>query len=257
MNNYQFWIAFTTILKKECYRFLRIWPQTLLPSAITMTLYFLIFGRLVGSKIGSMNGLSYMEYIAPGLVMMAVITNSYANVSSSFFSSKFQKYIEEMIVSPMPNGMILAGFLMGGTLRGMLCGGIVTFISSLFVPLHFNHPWIALISVFVSAWLFSSAGFLNGLFAKKFDDINIVPTFFLTPLTYLGGVFYSVSVLPDFWRSLSQLNPILYMVSLFRYGYTGLSEVDTTSALFVIFGLAIFFTTLCFHFLSKGHGLKS
>jgi ABC-2 type transport system permease protein len=222
-----------------------------------MTLYFLIFGQLVGSKIGSMNGVSYMEYIAPGLIMMTVITNSYANVAGSFFSSKFQKYIEEMMVSPMPSGMILAGFLMGGTLRGILCGAIVSFISSIFVPLHFNHPWVAFISLFVSAWLFSAAGFLNALYAKKFDDINIVPTFFLTPLTYLGGVFYSISLLPDFWRSLSHFNPIVYMVSLFRYGYTGLAEVDNTIALSVSLGMALLLTGICYKLLSRGYGLKS
>lgn len=257
MNSREISIALLAIIKKECFRFLRIWPQTLLPSAITTTLYFLIFGKLVGSRIGDMNGLSYLEFIAPGLIMMTVITNSYANVSSSFFSSKFQKFIEEMLVSPMPNWMILGGFLTGGCLRGMLCGSIVTGISFIFLPIHFEHPFIALFAALSCSWMFSAAGFLNGLFAKKFDDISIVPTFVLTPLTYLGGVFYSVNALPELWKGISFLNPILYMINIFRFAYIGLTDVNIMTAVLITSVLIFLLTYLSYRYLAMGVGLKS
>ncbi len=257
MNSREISIALLAIIKKECFRFLRIWPQTLLPSAITTTLYFLIFGKLVGSRIGDMNGLSYLEFIAPGLIMMTVITNSYANVSSSFFSSKFQKFIEEMLVSPMPNWMILGGFLTGGCLRGMLCGSIVTGISFMFLPIHFEHPFIALFAALACSWMFSAAGFLNGLFAKKFDDISIVPTFVLTPLTYLGGVFYSVNALPELWKGISFLNPILYMINIFRFAYIGFTDVNIMTAVLITSVLIFLLTYLSYRYLAMGVGLKS
>jgi ABC-2 type transport system permease protein len=257
VNSREISIALLAIIKKECFRFLRIWPQTLLPSAITTTLYFLIFGKLVGSRIGDMNGLSYLEFIAPGLIMMTVITNSYANVSSSFFSSKFQKFIEEMLVSPMPNWMILGGFLTGGCLRGMLCGSIVTGISFMFLPIHFEHPFIALFAALACSWMFSAAGFLNGLFAKKFDDISIVPTFVLTPLTYLGGVFYSVNALPELWKGISFLNPILYMINIFRFAYIGFTDVNIMTAVLITSVLIFLLTYLSYRYLAMGVGLKS
>jgi ABC-2 type transport system permease protein len=257
MNSHQIFIALLAILKKECYRFLRIWPQTLLPSAITTLLYFLIFGKLVGSRIDDINGHTYLEFIAPGLIMMTIITNSYANVSSSFFSSKFQKFIEEMLVSPMPNWMILAGFLTGGCLRGMLCGAIVTAISFLFLPVHFEHPFIAIFAALSCSWMFSAAGFINGLFAKKFDDVSIIPTFVLTPLTYLGGVFYSVNALPEFWRDVSFLNPILYMINIFRYAYVGFTDVSLATAILITISLIFLLTYLSYRYLALGVGLKS
>jgi ABC-2 type transport system permease protein len=251
------WVGFTTILKKEIIRFLRIWSQTLLPSAITMTLYFVIFGHVLGSRVGDMGGFSYMQYIIPGLVMMSIITNAYSNVSSSFFSLKFQHSIDEITISPLPHYVVLWGFVLGGVLRGLFVGIIVTLIALCFTSLHIAHPLLMLAVVILSSALFSLAGFLNGLFAKKFDDISIVPTFVLTPLTYLGGVFYSVALLPPFWHKLSLFNPILYMVSAFRFSVLGVSEVNTVhSIIFIILCvIALYFANL--RLLSSGYGIRN
>src|SRR5690554_6165956 len=221
----QHWIALSTIVTREIRRFLRIWPQTLLPPAITMTLYFIIFGNLIGTRIGEMDGFSYMEYIAPGIIMMAIINNAYANVASSFFSAKFQSHIEELLVSPVPNYIILTGFVAGGAARGLCVGLIVTIVSLFFTNLTVQHIGITLCMVLLSAILFALGGFINALYARSFDEISIIPTFVLTPLTYLGGVFYSISLLPDFWQSVSLLNPVLYMVNAFRYGLLGVSDI--------------------------------
>lgn len=215
------WIALSTIWRKECTRFLRIWVQTLVPPAITMSLYFVIFGSLIGSRIGQMGGFSYMEFIVPGLIMMSVITNAYANVSSSFFSAKFQRNIEELLVSPVPTWVIIAGFVGGGVARACLIGVIVTCVSLLFVDVQIYNLGIIVLTLLLTATLFSMAGLLNGLYAKNFDDISVIPTFVLTPLTYLGGVFYSLSLLPEFWQAVSRFNPVGYMVNGFRYGFFG------------------------------------
>jgi ABC-2 type transport system permease protein len=219
------WIAFMTILRKEVKRFTRIWVQTLLPPAITMILYFVIFGKLIGSRIGEMAGFSYIDFVAPGLIMMAVITNSYANVSSSFFSAKFQRSVEEILVSPTPNYIILLGFVMGGVARGMAVGFIVTLMSLCFTDFQIQHWFITLFIVFMTSVLFSLAGFINAVYANTFDDVSIVPTFVLTPLTYFGGVFYSIHLLPEFWQNVSVFNPILHMVNAFRYGMLGITDV--------------------------------
>lgn len=246
MNASQQWNAFTTILRKEIRRFTRIWVQTLIPPAVTMALYFVIFGALIGSRIGSMGGFSYMEFVVPGLIMMSVITNSYANVVSSFFSTKFQRSIEEMMVSPMPSYVILSGFVLGGVARGLAVGAIVTAMSLFFTHLQVHNWWVTVSIVLLTSILFSLAGFINAMFANSFDDISIIPTFVLTPLTYLGGVFYSISLLPTFWQAVSQLNPVLYMVNAFRYGVLGVSDVAISHAFagVILFIVALFIFSL-------------
>lgn len=250
------WIAFVTIVTREVRRFLRIWPQTLLPPAITISLYFVIFGNMIGSRVGEMGGFDYMAYIVPGLIMMSVIQNSYGNVVSSFFSTKWQHSVEEMLVSPMPSWVILLGFVCGGMVRGILTGLIVTLLSLFFTELRMEHAWITVLVVVLTAVLFSLGGFLNALFARKFDDIAIVPTFILTPLTYLGGVFYSIDLLPDFWRALSMANPILYMVNSFRFGVLGVSDVNVAVSLLAIGGFVVGFFCLALWLLHRGTGIR-
>ncbi len=251
------YIALSTIIRKEVTRFVRIWPQTLFPPVVTQTLYFLIFGKFIGSQIGDIHGISYIAFIVPGLIMMAVINNSFANVVSSFFSSKFQRNIEELLVSPSPNWLILAGYVAGGVLRGIVVGALV-FLVSIF----FTHPQIHSFSVIVmfiilTAIIFSLGGFLNAIFAKKFDDISIFPTFVLTPLTYLGGVFYSIGNLPQAWQNLSLFNPILFMVNGFRYGFYGFSDVSVAGSIGLLIVLSVVLTVVNLSLLKKGSGLKT
>jgi len=252
-----YFIALKSIYYKELNRFFRIWTQTLLPPAITMTLYFIIFGRLIGSRIGQMDGFSYMEYIVPGLIMMSVITNSYSNVASSFFSAKFQKNVEELLVAPVPNHIIILGFVAGGMSRGLLVGLIVTLVSQIFVPIHIAHLGVIITTVIFTSAVFSLGGLLNAIFAKSFDDISIVPTFILTPLTYLGGVFYSIHLLPDFWQGVSKLNPIIYMVNSFRYGFLGVSDVSVTFAFCVLIGFVLALYALVYQLIKTGCGLRN
>lgn len=257
MSAHEQWIAFITILRKEIKRFTRIWVQTLLPPAITMILYFVIFGKLIGSRIGDMGGFSYIEFVAPGLIMMAVITNAYANVSSSFFSAKFQRSIEELLVSPTPNYIILLGYVMGGVARGVAVGLIVTVMSLFFADLHIHHWFTTMFIVFMTSVLFSIAGFINAIYANTFDDVSIIPTFVLTPLTYFGGVFYSINLLPEFWQQISVLNPILHMVNAFRYGMLGISDLNVGMALV---GLTLFVVVLfavALHLLKTGKRLRA
>ena len=250
-------IALWTLVHKEIKRFTRIWPQTLLPPSITMTMYFIIFGNLIGSRIGEMDGFTYMDFIVPGLIMMAVITNSYSNVASSFFSNKFQRSVEEMMVSPMPNWVILTGFVLGGMARGLGVGLIVTLVSLFFTRISVAHPLLTLGVVVLTAALFSIGGFINALLANKFDDVSIVPTFVLTPLTYLGGVFYSISLLPTFWQNVSLLNPILYMVNVFRHGFLGVSDIPVGWALTAIFAFIIVLFAIALGMLERGKGIRS
>ncbi|MDI5933964.1 ABC transporter permease [Halomonas kalidii] len=257
MSPTQIAIALWTLVHKETKRFTRIWPQTLLPPSITMTMYFIIFGSLIGSRIGEMDGFSYMDFIVPGLIMMAVITNSYSNVASSFFSNKFQRSIEEMMVSPMPNWVILCGFVLGGMARGLGVGLIVTVVSLFFTRISVAHPLLTVGVVVLTAALFSIGGFINALLGKKFDDISIVPTFILTPLTYLGGVFYSISLLPNFWQGVSMLNPILYMVNVFRYGFLGVSDIPVGWALTAIVAFIAVLFTIALWMLEHGKGIRS
>ena len=249
--------AFNTIVIKEVTRVMRIWVQTIIPPAISMTLYFIIFGNLIGSRVGTMNGFSYMEYIAPGIIMMSIMNNAYANVVSSFFGAKFQKYIEEMLIAPIPSIVILLGFITGGIARGLLVGLIVTVIALFFTELKIHNLFIICSVVLMTAILFSLGGFINAIFAKKFDDISIIPTFILTPLIYLGGVFYTINLLPDFWRFVSMLNPILYMVNTFRYGMLGVSDVSVTKAFVIITLFIILFAFIALCLLNKGVGIKT
>jgi ABC-2 type transport system permease protein len=251
------WVAFSTLLTREVRRFIRIWPQTLLPPAITMTLYFIIFGNLIGSRIGEMGGFSYMDYIVPGIIMMAVINNAYANVASSFYSAKFQSHIEELIVAPIPNYLIIAGYVAGGTARGLCVGFIVTIVSLFFTQLPIEHLFITVSMVFLSAILFALGGFINAIYARSFDEIAIIPTFILTPLTYLGGVFYSISLLPDFWQNVSLLNPILYMVNAFRFGMLGVSDIPVSIAFSIIIVCIMALTAFALRLLNKGTGLRN
>ena len=250
-------VALGTIVHREVRRILRIWGQTLVPPAITMTLYFMIFGGLIGSRIGDMGGYTYMEFIVPGLVMMSVIQNSYANISSSFFGAKFGRHVEELLVSPMPNWVILAGYVAGAVLRGLLVGAIVLLIAMLFTKVRIPHPLVTFTTVLLGATIFALAGFVNAVYAKKFDDVAIVPTFILTPLTYLGGVFYSVKLLPDWAEIATHANPIFYMVNAFRYGLLGSSDVPLWVAYALMLGLVVALTMLGLWLLKRGVGLRS
>jgi len=250
-------VALYTILRREIVRFFRIWSQTLLPPIITMCLYFIIFGNLIGPRIGSMAGYSYIEYIVPGLIMMSVITNAYANVVASFFGSKFQRSLEEMLVSPVSNTIIIWGYVLGGVARGVIVGVLVMMVSLFFTDLKLQHISIIIVVGILTAILFSLAGLLNGIFAKKFDDINIVPTFILTPLTYLGGVFYSITLLSPFWQKISYANPVFYMVNAFRYGMLGYSDVDIVTAIMVIVGFIVVLYGLSVWLMNRGVGIRS
>ncbi|WP_328186799.1 ABC transporter permease [Marinobacter sp. OP 3.4] len=256
MNPAAILTAFVTIVTREIRRFTRIWPQTLLPPAVTMTLYFVIFGNLIGSRIGTMGGFDYMAFIVPGLIMMAVITSSYGNVVSSFFSMKFQHSIEELLVSPTPNGVILAGYVAGGMARGLGVGLIVTLLSLAFTRLQVHHLPMMVLTVILTSALFSLGGFINAMMATKFDDISIVPTFILTPLTYLGGVFYSIDLLPGFWQGVSMINPILYMVNGFRYGILGVSDVNPYLSLGMILVFIVILSVVSLRMLQRGKGIR-
>lgn len=251
------WIAFTTILRKEIKRFTRIWVQTLLPPVITMALYFVIFGELIGSRIGDMGGFSYIQFVAPGLIMMAVLTNAYANVVSSFFSAKFQRSIEEVLVSPTPNYVILLGYTMGGVARGLCVGILVTLLSLIFTDLHIHSWLITFTIVLLTSMLFSLAGFINAVYANTFDDVSIVPTFILTPLTYFGGVFYSITMLPEIWQHISRLNPILHMVNAFRYGILGVSDINIANAILGLILSVVVLFVISLHLLKTGKRLRA
>ncbi len=249
-------VAFYTIVVKEITRFLRIWQQTILPPAITTTLYFVIFGNLIGPRIGQMDGFNYMDFIVPGLILMAVITSSYSNVVSSFFGAKFMRSVEEILVSPTPNVIILTGFVVGGVARGIIVGLVVTLVSLFFSDLRIHDPAVLASVVILTAILFSLGGFINAVFAKSFDDVSIVPTFVLTPLTYLGGIFYSIHLLPEFWQGVSMANPILYMINAFRFGFLGISDINIafSYAIIIVFILVLF--ALSLRLLHRGYGIR-
>lgn len=250
-------VALYTVTRREVHRVLRIWTQTLVPPAITMTLYFVIFGKVIGSRVGPMDGFSYIQYILPGLVMMSIINNCYSNITSSFFGSKFGRYVEELLASPMPSWVVLTGYVAGAVLRGLLVGAIVLGIALMFTSLKLAHPLVAVTTVLLGATIFSLAGFINAMFAKKFDDIAIVPTFVLVPLTYLGGVFYSVKMLGQPWRGISMANPILYMVSAFRFGVLGIGDVPLWIAYLVMCGFVAALGAVALLLLHRGIGLRS
>lgn len=248
--------ALKTIIIKEYLRFIRIWVQTVLPPAITTALYFVIFGSLIGSQIGDIDGYKYMDYIVPGLILMAVITNSYGNVVSSFYSAKFQKSIEELLVSPIPNYLILAGFVAGGVARGMIVGVVVTIVAMYFSDINIYSYGVSLLVFFLTATLFSIAGLINAIFANSFDDISIIPTFILTPLTYLGGIFYSIDMLPEFWQNISLANPILYMINSFRYGMIGTTDTDLSTAIVIIVVFNAVLFSYAMYLLNRGVGIR-
>lgn len=250
------YIAFVTIMRKEMKRFLRIWTQTLVPPVITITLYFIIFGNLIGQRIGDMSGVSYMEFVVPGLIMMSVITSAYSNVVSSFFGAKFQRFVEEILVSPTPNYIILLGFMMGGVMRGLMVGFIVTMVALFFTDLQVHNLPLTIAIVVMTAIFFSICGFINAIFANTFDDIQLVPTFLLTPLIYLGGVFYSTDLLPDFWALVSQVNPILYIVNAFRFGLLGISDVNVVWAFIMIFTFTVAAFCYAVRLLNSGARLR-
>jgi ABC-2 type transport system permease protein len=252
----QFWIAYLTIARKEIKRFGRIWVQTIFPPVIMVALYFVIFGNLIGQRIGEMDGLLYIDFIMPGLVMMSIITNSYANVVSSFYGAKYSRHIEEMQIAPVPNLVILLGFVTGGVARGLCVGAAVTLVSLLFTDFSIHNPFVVLLVAVLTSCLFSMAGLVNAIYANSFDHITIIPTFVLTPLTYLGGIFYSIKLLPEIWQQVSLGNPILYMVNSFRYGFRGTTDIDLMTALVVIlvFNAALF--VFCLTLLQRGTGIR-
>jgi ABC-2 type transport system permease protein len=257
MRNVNLWTPFRTIITKEFLRFIRIWGQTVVPPGVTMALYFIIFGQLIGERIGEMDGFSYIDFIVPGLILMAVITNSYANVVSSFFQAKYMRHIEELLTSPVPNWVILAGYVGGGVARGMTVGVLVTVVAMFFTDLKIHSLGVTVAVFFLTSVLFSLAGFINAVYAKSFDDISIVPTFVLTPLTYLGGVFYSIQLLPDFWQTVSLANPVLYMVNAFRYGLLGISDINMAVAIGIILGFIVLLGSLSLYLLERGIGLRT
>lgn len=250
------WVGYLTILRREWGRIIRIWGQTIVPPAVTAALYFIIFGRLIGRRIGEMDGFDYIQYIAPGLIMMSVITNSFGNVVSSFFGAKFGKHVEELLVAPLPNWLIVSGYVSGGLIRGLIVGLVVTAVALLFTSLPVAHPFIVVGSVVLTAIVFSLGGFFNAIFAKNFEQISWFPTFVLTPLTYLGGVFYSVSLLPGWAEKLSHLNPILYMVNAFRYGFLGASDVDVGVAFGITLLAAVAMFAVVVALLNRGTGIR-
>jgi ABC-2 type transport system permease protein len=257
MNPKQQYTAFSTIVVKEFMRFIRIWVQTVLPAMITMGLYFVIFGNLIGSQLDPIKGYSYVDYIVPGIILMAMINNSYANVVSSFFSAKFQRHIEEMLVSPMPNYLILFGFVGGGLARGLVVGIAVSIIAMFFTTLQFHNLAVVLFVALLTSILFALGGFINAIYAKTFDDISIIPTFVLTPLTYLGGIFYSVEMLSGIWQNISYANPILYMINAMRYGMLGVSDIDVSIAIAIIIGFVVVLYSYCIYLLRTGVGIRS
>jgi len=257
MSGSPLWVGYKTIVRKEITRILRIWGQTIVPPAITMTLYFIIFGELIGRRIGEMGGFTYMQFIVPGLVIMSVITNSYGNMVSSFFGAKFGKHIEELLISPLPNWIILAGYVTGALTRGLMVGVVVMVVSLFFTRIEVQHPMVMITILLLTATVFALAGMINAIFAQKFDDIAIIPTFVLAPLTYLGGVFYSINLLPEFWQKVSVANPILYMVNGFRYGMLGVSDVSLVMSYSVILIAGAILFSLCLFLLNRGTGLRT
>lgn len=252
----KYWTAYITIVRREVLRFARIWVQTIVPPVVMVGLYFIIFGNLIGSRIGDMDGMRYIDFIMPGLVMMSVITNSYANVVSSFYGAKYSHHIEEMLIAPIPNVIIVLGYVTGGIVRGICVGIAVTFVSMIFSEFTVHQPLVVIAVAFLTSFLFSLAGLINGVFANSFDDVSIVPTFVLTPLTYLGGIFYSIKLLPEFWQQVSLINPILYMVDSFRFGFRGVSDLTLSTAILVIIGFILILFSVALFLLNRGTGIR-
>ena len=250
-------IVLYTLLRREILRFMRIWIQTLLPPAVTTMLYCVIFGELVGRQLMGVGSYSYMEYIIPGLILMTVITNSYSNVVTSFYSTRFHKNIEEMLISPMPAYVLMIGFVAGGMARGLVVGLVVWVVSLTFATLPFPNLGLTFVVLLLTSAVFSVAGLINGIYARSFDGISIIPTFILMPLTYLGGVFYSVEILPEFWRNITLFNPIFYMIDVFRHGSMGFSDVDVLQSLIILTACLIVLATACLQLLVRGVRIRN
>ena len=249
--------AYKTIVRKEVLRFSRIWKQTLIPPVITNILYFIIFGNLIGERIGKIETFSYTDFIFPGLLLMSVITHSYTNTVSSLYISKYHRYIEELLVSPINNYTILIGFITGGVIRGLSVGVVVILAAQFFVTFTVHNIILMLAVIFLSSTLFSMCGFLNGIFANDWDDINVIPTFIMTPLTYLGGIFFSISMLPGIWQEIALVNPILYLINALRFSMLGITDVSILLSLLIILLFNIVLALLCLHFLRTGKGLRT
>ena len=257
MSASKMWIAYLTVMRKELVRIFRIWAQTILPPVVTTSLYFVVFGTFIGSQLAPIHGLSYIQFIVPGLIMMSIITSSYMNTVSNFYFAKFMRNIDEMLVSPMPDWLVIAGFISGGVMRGLIVGFFVLLVSLFFSHLVIFNIFVLVAAVLMTSVLFSLAGLINGVYAKGFDGISIVPTFVLTPLTYLGGIFYSISQFPEFWQKVSLLNPILYMVNAFRYGFLGVSDVPVWICFSVLIGFTLIFTAIVTFLFKRGMGVKN
>lgn len=259
MEPHRLWISFYTIIRKDIVRIIRIWPQTLLPSIITSVLYFLIFGTVLGSRIGTMQGVDYMTFVVPGLVMLAIVTTSYANTSFTFFTSKFfARSIDEILVSPTPPWLLIAGFIGGGVVRGLLVGTLVLLVSLFFTGLTLAIHNILIIFAFaiLTCLVFSLAGLVNGIYAKSIDGINIIPTFVLTPLVYLGGIFYSVHVLPAWWQTITYANPLFYLINGFRYGFLGMADISLAISVGMLILLILILIAINWYLIRTGLGLK-
>jgi ABC-2 type transport system permease protein len=257
MDAYGLWTSFYTIVRKDIVRMFRIWSQTFLPSVVTSVLYFLIFGSVLGGRIGDINGFSYIHFVVPGLVMLAVVTNAFSNVATTFFASKFfARNIDEVLVSPTPPWILIAGFIGGGIIRGVLIGLLVLLVSVFFAIPPLAHPLAVVFFLVLSSLLFSLAGLVNGIYAKSFDGISIIPTFVLTPLVYLGGVFYSVSTLPGWWQQLTYANPIFYIINGFRYGFLGFADTSLGVSILVLTLLVGILVGVNWYLLRTGLGLR-
>ena len=257
MSPSQMFTSFYTIVRKDVVRIFRIWPQTFLPSIITSVLYFLVFGKVLGGRIGDIGGHLYITFVVPGLVMLAVVTNSFSNVATTFFQAKFfARNIDEILVSPTPPWVIIAGYVAGGMVRGITIGLLVIIVAAFFSPLPLTHPFIILLFLILSSLIFSLAGLVNGIYAKSFDGITIVPTFVLTPLVYLGGVFYSAQALPPLWQKFTFADPIFYLVDGFRVGFMGFSDVSLGISLAVLGTLTAILIAINWYFIRTGLGLR-
>lgn len=257
MNPSELFTSFYTILRKDIVRVFRIWPQTFLPSVVTSVLYFLVFGTVIGGRIGSFEGFPYIQFIVPGLVMLSVVTNSFTNVATTFFQAKFfSRNIDEILASPTPPWILIAGYVAGGMVRGVIVGVLVLLVSLFFAVPPVTHPFIIVLFLLLASMIFALGGLVNGIYAKSFDAITIVPTFVLTPLIYLGGVFYSVTALPPLLRDITLVNPLFYIVNGFRYGFLNISDVSVWVCVGVLVAFAAILIGIAWYMIKIGLGLK-
>lgn len=256
MNDLLNHISFRTLLGREIHRCFRLANQTIIPPLVTATLYIVIFGKSIGSRINDIQDYSYMQFLIPGLIMMNVISSSYGNTSSSLFSMRFQGFIQELLVSPMSAFEVVLALILGGVLRGVIVGGLVTAISMCLADVPVMHIGATLYFVAVVAVIFSCAGFLSAIWSEDFERLSLFQTYLLTPLTYLGGVFFAVEMLPPFWQKVAMVNPVLYFVNGLRYGFLGISDVSVVTAGAVALGVALGLFGLCVHLYRIGYNIK-